>query len=168
MSCTVTAADALESGGASTATLTVANSLPVVTSVHLAPEDPRTGDDIVATAVAVDADLLDEVTLAYEWTRDGDVLAVVGDTLPWTMTTRGDEIVVSVTPSDESVGIGMSSAPVVVGNTPPAAPELEVTPSSPLPGVDDLVCNVTTPSTDADGDLVDSVTTWTVDGVAVW
>ena len=48
-------------------------------------------------------------------------------------------------------------------NSPPEAPVVSVTPSTPLEG-DELVCNIDTPSTDFDGDSISYSFSWTVDG----
>ena len=51
-------------------------------------------------------------------------------------------------------------------NTPPTAPAIEIDPSDPVQGEDDLVCTIITESSDADGDAIDYAFSWEKDGVA--
>ncbi len=49
-------------------------------------------------------------------------------------------------------------------NVPPSVPAIAIAPSDPVAEIDDLVCEVSTPATDLDGDAVTYSFTWTVDG----
>jgi hypothetical protein len=48
-------------------------------------------------------------------------------------------------------------------NTPPTAPTVEIRPETPKEGIDDLVCSVTSPSTDLQEDTITYQFDWTVD-----
>jgi alpha-tubulin suppressor-like RCC1 family protein len=145
--------------------VTVSNTLPSVTTCDILPAMPFTGDALTIAASANDTDI-DVVTLAYEWTVNGIVDATeTTDTYPAAKTSENDLITASCTPNDgDADGAPLSSAPVTVQNTVPTAPAVSVTPD-PAYTVDDLLCSVTTPSTDVDGDAVTYTMSWTVDGV---
>jgi len=59
-----------------------------------------------------------------------------------------------------------TTEPTDLPNTPPEPPEIQVTPSCPVPG-QDLICEIVTASFDAEGTALDYVFEWTLDGVAV-
>ncbi len=59
-----------------------------------------------------------------------------------------------------------ATASVTVLNTPPTAPGIVITPDEPVAGLDDLVCSVDTPATDADDDALTYGFAWEVDGTA--
>jgi hypothetical protein len=91
---------------------------------------------------------------------------VTGNILPGTSFSRGQVVTVVATPDDGS----LSGAPVVgnsvtIQNAPPTAPVVSITPANPQ-DADDLVCSVTTQSTDADGDSITYDFTWTKNGQA--
>jgi len=150
--------------------VTVTNSAPVMASVTVAPSGggtPMRGKALVASSAGVtDADG-DMVTVRHEWTVNGTaVQGVTGNILPGTSFYRGDSVNVVATPDDGS----LSGAPVVgngvtIQNAPPTAPVVSITPANPQ-DADDLVCSVTTQSTDADGDSITYDFTWTKNGQA--
>ena len=51
-------------------------------------------------------------------------------------------------------------------NTAPTAPVVEIGPTDPIGGIDDLLCEIVEPASDADGDALTYTTRWTVDGAA--
>jgi len=107
----------------------------------------------------------DQVTVVLSWTVDGGNPGVTGATLDGTHFTKGQTVICTATPSDAGgAGQSAASAPVVVADSPPTAPVVDVTPSTPVEGIDDLVCAVTTPSADADGETVSYAVAWTLDG----
>ncbi len=59
-----------------------------------------------------------------------------------------------------------ATASVTVLNTPPTAPGIVITPDEPVAGLDDLVCSVDTPATDADDDALTYGFAWEVDGAS--
>lgn len=142
-------------------TVTIVNAAPVVTGVGLTPEAPRTDDTSTVTFTTSDLEG-DPLTLAYAWTVDG-VAAGTGDVLTGTSFSRDQLVVVEVTAFDGADGSAPTNASVTIGNTPPGAPVIDITPDQAEDG-DDLVCVVTTPATDADGDALATTITWTVDG----
>lgn len=78
---------------------------------------------------------------------------------------KGDRVEVTVlAQGDAAPAMPVVLEPVVVGNSPPQAADLELDPLEPLAAVDDLRCEVT-PGLDEDGDPLDVELTWFVDGM---
>ncbi len=163
---TVTPFDGTDLGTAvSASTAIVADSPPVVTSVSLTPSAPTTNSVLTANAVTTDADG-DRVSVTYAWTVNGVPTGTTGSTLNGAVYfDRDDVVAVSVTPNDgERDGAAVTSSSVTVRNTAPTTPGVGIEPSVPTRG-DTLTCNVTTPSSDTDGDRISYEYRWMVDGV---
>jgi hypothetical protein len=160
--CEVTPHDHADSGEtARSATVVIGNVPPAVLSLAILPEDPRAGDTLTVAYEVEDADG-DELTLAWAWTLGGELLG--SDDSLASAFTKGDEVSVRLTPSDDVSAGEPATATVTIGNTPPVASALEVTPAEPL--TDDLLTAVLTAS-DADGDELEAHYRWTIDGVEV-
>lgn len=133
----------------------------------IAPGAPLTADTLTwqldAPAVDPEGDLL---TTTVQWQVDG-LAAGTTDVLDAAATERGQVVTVGVTAWD-ALGPGATgwSAPVVIGNTPPTAPVVEVVPGAPYAG-DALLCVVNSASHDDDDDAVTYSMSWTVDS-APW
>jgi alpha-tubulin suppressor-like RCC1 family protein len=162
---TVLPNDGLSAGSAATADVLLLNAAPVVGLPTLPAF--RTADTPTATLDVSDADG-DDLTITWTWTVDG-VLAQQGPsaTLEAGTAVVGQRVEVSAEVSDGFVVVDAGSAASVVLNTPPTVPTAGVTPSAPVGGRDDLQCVVAAPATDADGQDVDYLVTWLVDGGAV-
>ena len=145
---------------------TVQNTPPEMTLVTFNPTAPITTDPIVATVSASDADQ-DAVTYAYTWSINGEVdVSQTASTFPAFGAMKGDVVEVTVTPNDGTDdGAPLTSSAITIQNAVPTAPGLTITPTEPGIG-DSMVCTVSTPSTDADSDVLTYVLSWTVDGVA--
>ncbi len=148
-------------------TATVVNSPPVLTSLTLSPSSVYTDSVLTAAVATTDADG-DSVSVSYAWSVDGVSAGSGGSTLDGdTWFDRGQRVVLTATPNDgDTDGSPVSSSVVTVLNSPPTAPTVGITPTEPEPGVDDLLCEVLTESTDADADTVRYTFTWTVNGAA--
>ncbi len=146
------------------ATAVAVNTAPTASAAALAPTTAYTNDVLTASTSTSDADG-DAVSVSYTWYVNGVPITATGSTLDGTTHfDKGDEVYVVATPNDgETAGTGTSSAAVTILNTAPSAPVVAVSPSDPADG-DDLVCDVVTPSTDADGDALSYAYAWTVDG----
>ena len=130
----------------------------------LSPAAVRTDDTVTATATTSDADG-DDVTVSYVWKIDGVVVdGETSSTLDGSAHfDKGQTITVVATPSDGSAeGDSATSDGVTVLNSAPKAPSVDISPDEPESS-DNLVCSVSTESTDADGDAVSYTITWTVD-----
>jgi FG-GAP repeat len=144
---------------------TVQNSAPGVSGVVLTPDPVTTDDTLSASIVSTDADG-DSVSHTYAWTVDGSVVSTA-ETLSGSLYfNRGDDITLTVTPSDGTdSGAPVTSATLTVSNSPPAGLVLAISPSSPSDD-DVLVCAIDTTPTDPDGDTVTTTVSWTRNGVS--
>lgn len=162
----VRAWDGVEAGAAtfSTATVTVSNSAPELATVILAPSNPYTDDDLLAIPSGwFDSDG-DPPQYSYAWTVDGVPTGADAATLPPSSFGRGQEVAVTVTPTDAwSAGAPVSSAPVVVQNSPPSVALVSISPSAPGTAVD--VTAIPAGWSDTDGDSEGYSYAWTVDGL---
>ncbi len=161
----VSASDGVDLGPAGVAGVTIGNRVPEIASVSLAPSTPGELDDIVATPQNwYDAEG-DPESYRYLWYHNGAATSETTNTFPAHYTTRGDTVYVEVTPKD-SYGSGemVASATATVSNTPPEAPTVVISPSSPERD-DNLSCGIVTPSTDPDGDTVTYTYNWYKNGV---
>ena len=78
--------------------LEIRNIQPVITNVKITPSMPKANDILKADVTATDRDG-DNVTLSYEWTKNGEP-AGNGETLEGPFK-RGDKISLKITPFDE-------------------------------------------------------------------
>ena len=140
------------------------NDAPVVDSITLSPTSVTTDTTVTANVVASDPEG-DTVSLTYAWFVAGSVVAETGSSLAGTTYfENGEQVYVEVTPFDGSLsGAALASSTISVGNSPPTAPVISLTPSSPTTD-DPLVCAVDTEATDADGDPLSYAYEWTRDG----
>lgn len=171
VTCTVTPMDNEASGTPQSASVTIENTLPSVSDVTVQSTTNADGDNDASTAVTADE-------LECTWTfddadGDGDNSTVAwmdgsGASLGATSTLSGsfvfgDTVTCEVSPDDGVSGPqSVQSASLVIGNTAPSQPSVEITPTASLES-DDLLCSVTLPSTDADGGVVDYHFEWTYD-----
>ncbi len=166
VTCVVLADDGEGGTDSASASVTIGNTAPVVSSVTLSPGAVYTNDTLTATPVSSDADG-DSLTLTYDWYVDG-ALAQSGATATLSGVTRfsrGQAVYVTVTADDGTTTASANSSSVTVSNTAPTAPVVAITPVDAADG-DDLTCSVTTASYDADGDALTYSFDWDVDGVA--
>lgn len=163
----VTPEDGTESGTTVTsATATVANTAPVVSSVVLSPTSPRTNDSLTATTTASDVDG-DTLTYTYTWKVNGvTVSGVTGATLSGSSHfDKGESVTVDVVVSDGSLTDSATSSAVLVDNTPPKVADAALSATTLKEG-DTVTC---TPGrwSDADGDAESYTYEWLVDSVVV-
>ena len=160
----VTPNDGLGNGDFIEQSVLIQNTPPIVSSGALAPTNPRVGDTIWAQLVTFDADG-DTVAVDYDWQING-VSTTTSTTLNGGFV-RGDDIQLKVTPSDsQNVGGIYTLGPVTVQNTAPSQPTIMIDPANPTEGIDDLLCTVDTHAVDNDGDSIQYMFAWTVNGVA--
>jgi hypothetical protein len=155
IACGVTADDGIATGSA-TASVSVSNTAPVVDSVTMT-SSAYTNDTLSASSVLSDIDSTQTLVANYEWIVNGaSIQSGTTTTLDGTVHfDRDDSVYVVVTPNDGvENGIPVQSSSLTISNTAPTAPGVAVTSAStvPLEGVDDLTCEVTIVSTDADND----------------
>ena len=162
---TVTPFDGTDAGPAAAADCRVANTPPSRPRVALDPPVPTAGSGLRVRlkSPSVDRDG-DPVTYRYAWSRNGLAAPAEGAEVPPGVLHHGETWSVTVRPFDgEEEGEG-DTATVVVGNTPPPAPQVSVKPPDPVTG-DALRCEVTVAGRDADGERVEARLRWLRDGV---
>ena len=171
--CTVTPTDGQTTASPMSASATISNSSPVISSLSIGPSVVYTDDTLTASVTASDPD---GDALSYQW--DWHVDDGTGDQVVQTTTTssttnsldgfyyfdRDDSVYVTVSALDGSTSVSQSSTAIAVANTPPVALNVVISPMDPVAGVDDLTC--TGSGDDADGDTVTVTYSWEVDGVA--
>lgn len=140
----------------------VVNTAPTAT-VEAGPESPATDDDLVATATGLDADG-DTLTYAWTWLRDGVDADVSSDTVPASMTAKGEVWTVQIVPNDGEVDGDLAEATLSVGNTPPEAARVTLDPAEVY---ETTTVTATAEGSDADGDGIDWTYTWSVNGVVL-
>ena len=161
----VTASDGTHTTTASSQTVVVADTAPVLDSAALAPSTARTNDVLTATATAHDADA-DALAFAYQWTRNGaDIAGATGSTIDLSVAgngSRGDSIAVRVIASDSSLASApFTSAAVVITDSAPVA-TVALSPTSPTT---QSVLTATVTASDADADTLTFTYVWKVNGV---
>ena len=159
----VTPNDGLVDGPPGSASVTIANTPPSLTTIDISPTDVMTNDVLTANAATADVDG-DTVDVLYTWFVDGTEGGRAATLDGATGFDKGAEVYVAGLPTDGSdAGDELVSAPITVQNSPPAAASAMLSPPDPLEGVNDLVCLVE--SSDADNDTLSWSIGWTVDGV---
>ncbi|MCP4916207.1 MAG: hypothetical protein GY913_04735 [Proteobacteria bacterium] len=144
-------------------TATAINTDPVIDSASI-DEPLYPGSDATLTIDATDDD---DDTLSYTvgWYVEGTWVAS-GTTLSSSYFVADDEVYARVKASDdETTTAATITSTVVVGNHPPGAPVVYITPAPAEEG-DSLQCVIETESEDDDGDTVTYTFEWDVDGVA--
>ena len=165
--CSATTDDGKGGTAAGSDAVTITNSPPTVSSITLSPTTLQTNDTVTVNASVSDPEG-DPVTTTYDWIVGG-VTVVSGsssnslDGATWF--DKNDTVQAEVVADDGVNTTREASSSVTVDNTPPTAPVVSISPSSPTAG-DDLTCSIDTASSDADGDSVTYAMTWEVDGVA--
>lgn len=161
--CTATPSDGIEEGSPVSASVTISNTAPVISSLSISPTTAYTNDLLFTDLVATDADG-DSLSASYRWFVNGSDVGASGPTLDGAVYfDRDDEVYAEATVDDGSTSDVLNSNIVVVSDTAPTAPIVEITPGDAIQG-DDLTCSVTTPASDADGDSLTYTFTWEVDG----
>ncbi|MCO4773963.1 MAG: hypothetical protein KDA24_28275, partial [Deltaproteobacteria bacterium] len=139
---------------------------PSIGSPAVTP-DPLYTNDIAQCVAPTPTDPEgDSIYVALRWLVDGNDVGVTIDTLAGAQFSKGQSVVCEVTPSDATgSGASMTSPTLLVSDTPPTAPGVGIAPVAPVEGIDDLVCSVTTPSADLDGEIVTYAVSWALNGV---
>ena len=105
---------------------TVVNSLPEITGLSISPDEVHTNDVLTATVESTDADG-DEITVSYAWTVDGETAGEDSNTLDGSLDfDKNQEVGLTVTISDGEESVEEMADTVSVLNTPPSAPEIEI------------------------------------------
>jgi parallel beta-helix repeat protein len=153
--CVVTPHDGQDYGGSENSTnfVSIFNSNPLVSDVFIGPEEATTKDDLLALYEYFDMDGdIESGSIILWYCNSVHMNALDGSTtVSNDLTEKGQIWNFSVQPSDGSDHGGVySSNPITIGNSPPTASNLSITPDTPS-GEQDLVAVYT--FFDEDGDL---------------
>ena len=162
--CTVTPSDGTDTGTSLADSELIENSAPTVSTVTLAPSAPRYANTLTLSYSSSDADG-DSVSVSYAWYVNGGLVSTASSLSVSSAAVKGDSINADLTPTDGfDAGSTVSSSTVTVGNTAPTSPTIDAT-DDPEVGVDDILCDITGPSTDVDtADSVYYIIEWEADG----
>jgi hypothetical protein len=134
------------------ASVTIGNRAPVISSFSITPAQPDTTDDLVVVADVFDPDD-DTLEASYVWYRNQTVVeGQTGPVFPASLTTRGDSFVVTATFRDDGLSVA-GSASVAIRDAAPrvtvGAPPTAVTYGMPT--------TFTAAVSDPDGDPIDQL-----------
>jgi Tol biopolymer transport system component len=164
--CAVTPNDGTINGSPDEDQVTIQNSAPTAPTVAVTPDSPDTTADLVCSIAtqSTDADG-DSVAYTYQWYKDNVLQSgLTTNTAAAANTAKGEVWKCVVTPGDGTTSGPAAEDQVTIQNSAPTAPVATVTPETP-DGSTDLVCSITTQSTDADGDTITYTYQWYKDGV---
>jgi hypothetical protein len=144
----------------------IRNSPPQVLSVEIASDaDPHGFTDLTCAPTETFDQDGDALTFDYEWTVNGERVGP-RDEIVNRIGRRGDVVTCRARGFDgKQRGEWTESAAITLSNTPPAAPELAITPTD-TTDADSPVCAVLSGVTDWDGDALTFAFDWTLDGSA--
>ncbi len=160
---TVTPSDGEVEGPSATASLSIGNAAPKVTSISLSPTEAYTDDTLTVSATTSDPDG-DTVYLSYVWTVDGATVSTATTLSGASAFDKGELVKVTITPRDADGEGDAVSASTTILNSAPEAPEISLSPELADGGEDPLYCEIETGSADADADAITYTILWTVDG----
>ena len=130
-----------------------ADTPPVASDLAITPGSPGTGDDLAASYTYYDEEQHTESDLTQiRWYKNDSLQTAYNDAsaVLSSSTAKGQDWYFTVKPHDGfEFGELQTSASVTIGNTPPTASDLSVSPSAPVTG-DDLLADYS--YDDADGD----------------
>jgi uncharacterized protein (TIGR02145 family) len=161
--CTVTANDGEESGNSEMDSVTVLNSVPVVSAVSIDPSSATVSDSLICSYTFTDGDN-DADASNVTWTVGSNTVGT-GTTLAAGSAAKGDTVVCSVEADDAEDTGNTATASTTIQNSIPTTPVVSISPTDPAV-TDDLVCSIDTASTDADNDTLSYTFMWEVNTVS--
>lgn len=166
VSCSATAVDSTGNTVSGQASFLLQNSVPTITTMSINPQ-PLYLDSIAECLVSA-SDANGSVFLNYTWTWNGSIVGTnstlnLADITP----SIGDAIICSVTAVDEHAASISQQINTSSANRLPSAPTVIISPEAPIAGEDDLVCQVTSASTDLDGQALSFTYDWYINGVSM-
>jgi hypothetical protein len=164
ISCTASISDGLGETDSQTGSITIVNTEPTIDSFRINLEEAPIGETLVCTATASDADL-ENIEIAYEWSNAGTLIGSTSELLLTTdLVTQGDELTCLVNVTDSSNSTVSETGTVTIVNSTPTIQSVVLLPSTPT-SQDDITCQASGVE-DADGDEMNLIYSWHVDGVA--
>lgn len=139
------------------------NAVPVLEHLRIEPQDPLPGRSVRASTRVRDPDG-DEVALRYDWTVDGEVMAESGAELDLAWAEKGSVIQVVVVASDLFGESEPRRDEVTIGNRRPELEQVRIEPWGDV--VAGAVLRISAQASDPDGDRIEYLYDWWVDGEA--
>ena len=140
----------------------VVNRPPTIQQLTFSPDPVFTFDDLLATAVADDADG-NVVTIDYQWFENGVLTNNSGDTISPVDLQADDEWRVVVTPNDGSIDGDSQELTIIVSNTPPTVSNVQMSPTTGI--YNDGVVNCSGIVADPDQSIL-PVYNWLINGTS--
>jgi hypothetical protein len=163
VACQVEPTDGTDTGSTVSASVSIGNSAPSVTSVTVSPTTAYEATTLTCTPSGSDADG-DTISWSYAWTIGGTTVST-GTTITGSTFDKGDVVRCVATPSDGTdTGSSGTSSAVTISNTAPVVTSVSVTPSS-ATVASTLTCSAS--SSDADGDSIAITYAWSVSGTTI-
>ena len=159
----VAAWDGHAKGLKGTASVTIGKGAPQCLDAVITPKPVTAATGATCTCADLDASGHTSVTTSCIFDVDGNTVAAVDCELAPGSVTRGDVVSCLLTASGGGLsGKAAASGESVVANAAPSAPVVAVAPAV-ATLVDTLVCDLTTPSLDADADPISYEVVWLVE-----
>ena len=156
--CTVTVEDGYDGTASDSAEVVIGNTAPVIGSTTITPEEPYSYDSLTCAASEISDLDLDEVTISYEWSIDGEVQAETSDTLAGPFSVNA-VIDCQITPNDGLVdGISVGDE-VTINNTDPVMDTIAISPESDIEANTLMTCEAT--ASDLDNEALTITYAWT-------
>ncbi len=138
------------------------SSPPSASNLLITPANPKKADSLTGSYTYSDPDGDPESGSEIRWYKNGVLQAAYNNTLVVSSSAlaKGQVWYFTVKPKDGmSFGTLQTSPNVTVQNTAPTVPKVKLGPTSPKT-TDDLNCNITSQSTDIDGDSITYLYRW--------
>jgi hypothetical protein len=159
LTCTATATDMDLNESISIVDVVIENTVPQINGIQISPSSLYNDETAICSATVVDVD--EVIAPSYAWSIGGQSVGT-GDSLSLnsTFVLPFDTLTCTVEAIDSEGSVVEGTESIVISNRPPTEPEIVISPTLPDVGVDDLVCTMTTSSTDADGDSITYTYSW--------
>ena len=144
------------------------NQAPSVSNVIISPSFPTATDSLSLSYSYSDSDGDLESGTTIQWSRDSSIITQLDDSssVSSSFLSKGETWTVTVTPSDGTdSGSPVSSAPIIVQNTPPVVNGLSIFPTDPTE-LDDLTISYSFSDSDLDSES-GTIIQWYLDGSRV-
>ncbi|MHA1945994.1 MAG: hypothetical protein ACXAC6_02920 [Candidatus Hodarchaeales archaeon] len=140
--------------------VTIVNTSPTVSNVQIIPVDAKTDDDLILSYIFEDEDGDMENNSRIRWYQDGTLQLGLNDSIFINSgnTSKGEEWLISISPSDgEDEGIWINVS-IVISNTPPIVTDIRINNfNGPTELNSDEDLEISLIYSDIDGDLQDNV-----------
>jgi hypothetical protein len=154
----VTPNDGFVDGTFTDASITIANTAPIISLVDISPQNATTQDILTCSQTSSDPDG-DFLTESFAWRINGNLASSTTNTLTGPFVT-GDSIVCETTVSDGTDSSTLVSAPLIISNGLPVITNVTLSPSNLY--TNDLL-TATVLAIDPDGDALSYTWDWSVD-----